>query len=181
MENKIEQKVKSLKAPWLNDDGTRKSDEEISKIGKSWSFETWNQYLDSDVGTLRDDELMFVPTITDGTLEKSTVLHFLQEGKHYEEIETALLLALSLLTKTERFIIKESFWKITSNKEIAAILNKTQKNVGVLKSRAIKKLGKILSSQKLRKEISYLKNSGRLKTVISQKKQWVERNSLAFY
>ena len=170
----------NFKTPWLNFDGTKKTDAEIAKLGKSWSSETWNQYLDSEVGTLQDNKLQFVSAINDKILEKSTVINYLQDGRHYEELETALLLALSELSKTQRFIIKESFWKMTSNKKIAERLNKTQKNVGVLKSRAIKKLGQILSSQKLKDEISYLKSSGRMKTVITHKKQWIERNSLAF-
>lgn len=175
-----EQESLNPKTPWLNADGTKKSEEEIKELGKAWSSETWNLYLDSEVGTLRDDDLVFVPTVTDNTYEKSTVLNFLHDGKHYEEIESALLIALSELSQTERFIIKESFWKMNSNKEIAERLGKTRKTVGVLKARAIKKLGQILSSQKLRDEILYLKSSGRLKKVISDKKQWVERNSLAF-
>ena len=174
-----EQTIKN-KTPWLNDDGTKKSEKEIRELGRAWSSEIWNQYLDSEVGTLEDKKLQFVPVITDEMLDKSHVLDFLNDGIHYEELETALLLALSELSQTERFIIKESFWKKTNNKEIAERLNKTQKNIGVLKSRAIKKLGKILSSQKLQDEISYLKNSGRLNKVITHKKQWVERNSLAF-
>jgi RNA polymerase sigma factor (sigma-70 family) len=175
-----EQTTKGPQVPWLNADGTKKSEDEIKELGKTWSSETWNQYLDSDVGTLRDDELVFVPTITDETLEKSTVLHFLQEGKHYEDLEAALLLSLSQLTKTERFIIKESFWKMTSNKEISEKLNKTQKNVGVLKSRAIKKLGRILSSKQLSSEISYLKEHDLLSSTIYWKRRWIKSDSLAF-
>lgn len=173
-----EQTSLNPKTPWLNADGTKKSEEEIKELGKAWSSETWNEYLDSEVGTLRDDDLVFVPQVTDDTYEKSTVLNFLNEGKHYEEIESALLIALSELSRTERFIIKESFWKMTNTKDIAERLGKSSNTIRVLKSRAIKKLGQILSSQKLRDEILYLKNSGRLKTAISHKKQWIERNSL---
>lgn len=174
-----EQTSLNPKTPWLNADGTKKSEEKIKELGKAWSSETWNEYLDSEVGTLRDDDLVFVPQVTDDTYEKSTVIHFLQEGKHYEELETALLLALSQLTKTERFIIKESFWKLTSNKDIAERLKKTQKNVGVLKSRAIRKLGKSLSSKQLKSEISYLKEHDLLSSTIYWKRRWIQRDSLA--
>jgi RNA polymerase sigma factor (sigma-70 family) len=180
MTNINKPKTKRTHTPWLNADGTKKSEEEIKELGKAWSSETWNLYLDSEVGTLRDDELLFVPTVTDEILEKSAVLNLLQEGKHYEELETALLLALSQLTKAEKFIIRESFWKKSSNKEIAQRLNKTQKNVGVLKSRAIKKLGKILTSKQLKNEISYLKEHELLSNTIYWKRRWIKGDSLAF-
>lgn len=163
---------------WLNDDGTKKTDAEIAQLGQNWSAQTWDKYLDSSIGTLRDDNLIFISKITDETYERSEVLSFLNEKRHFEEIETALLIALSELSKNERFIIKEAFWKMNDNKEIAQGLGKSSNTVAVLKSRAIKKLGSILSSQKLKNEIYQLKNTGRLKKVISDKKQWIKRDSL---
>lgn len=175
-----EQTTKGPQVPWLNADGTKKSEDEIKELGKTWSSETWSQYLDSEVGTLRDDELTFVPAVTDKTLEKSTVLNFLHEGKNYEELETALLLALSQLTKTERFIIKESFWKMASNKDIAEKLGKSTNTVAVLKSRSLKKLAQILSSKQLRNEISHLKEQNLLSSTIYWKRRWINRDSLMF-
>lgn len=169
---------KENKLPWLNEDGTKKTDAEIAQLGQSWSAQIWNEYLDSNTGTLRDDNLIFVSRVTDETFEKSKVLNFLNEKDYYEEVETALLIALSELSKHERFIIKESFWKMNNNKEIAKGLGKSSNTVAVLKSRAIKKLGFTLSSQKLKNEISHLRQTGRLEKVISHKKQWIKRDSL---
>ena len=176
----MKEKMKN-RTPWLNRDGTQKTDREILKLGQRWTPEIWNRYLDSELGTLQDEELVFYENMdTEEILERATVLKYLQEGKNYDELEKALLLALYELSKSERIIIKESFWKMATDKEIAERLNKTHKNVRVLKSRAIKKLGTILGSKKLKGEILHLKNSNRFDTIISLKKQWIESDSLTF-
>jgi hypothetical protein len=60
---------KENKLPWLNEDGTKKTDAEIAQLGQSWSAQIWNEYLDSNTGTLRDDNLIFVSRVTDETFE----------------------------------------------------------------------------------------------------------------
>jgi len=174
-----EQTSLNSKTPWLNADGTKKTDNEIEKLGTSWSLETWNQYLDSSVGSLEDSRLSFVPNMdTDEILEKSTVIDYLENGKYYEDIETALVFALFHLSKTERAVIRGSFWMMLSDKEIAKALNKSHQNVRYLKSTAIKKLRSILSSEDLLHEISQLKSSDRFKTVLSFKKHRITEETL---
>ena len=167
------------KTPWLNADGTKKTDEQIEEQGKNWSLETWNLYLDSSVGTLEDTRLSFLPDMdTNEILEKSKVINYLENGRHYEDIETALVFALFHLSKTERAVIKGAFWMMLSDKEIAEKLNKTHENVRYLKSFAIKKLRKILASKKLAQEIFHLKEANRFKDVLLYKKQSITRDSL---
>jgi len=181
VEEKMENSKKEKNLPWLNADGTKKTDAEIEKSGRTWSSETWNRYLDSSVGTLRDDNLSFFHDMdTDEMSEKAIVIQCLNQGKYREELETALLIALDRLTNSEKFIIKESFWKGVHDKDIAKKMKSPHKSVRVLKSRALKKLGQILSGQQLKDEILHLKNSNLLSNVISLKKQWIQRDSLTF-
>lgn len=174
---KISKKEKST--PWLNADGTKKTDKQIEELGKNWSPEIWNFYLDSNVGILKDTRLSFLSNMdTEEMLERSEVIEYLEDGQHYKKLEVALLLALTELSRAERVIIKKSFWNLNSDKEIAKDLNKTHKNIRVLKSRALQKLRKILASTKLKNNIETLKSNNRLEQIIYQEKQLIMSDSL---
>lgn len=162
------------KTPWLNTDGTKKTDREIAKLGEEWPPEIWNLYLESEVGTLADEHLVFYEDMdTDEILERSDVLRCLQDCRYHETLEAALLIALDQLSRTERTIITEAYWNQATDKEISKKLRKTQDNVRVLRSRAIKKLGHILVSPELKNRIFHFKNRENHQLQISQYKQRV--------
>lgn len=174
--------MKSLNnTPWLNADGTRKSDEEIELLGRSWSPNIWNRYLESEVGNLEDESLVFYGDMdTEEILERADVLKFLQEKQFHENVENALLVALSKLSKTEREIIKEVFWNKLTDNEASKKLNKPHLTIRVLKSRAVKKLGKILASKSFKAELAQLEELNQLENIIYQRKQWINSDSLTF-
>ena len=117
---------------------------------------------------------------TETITERVEVLKFLQESKYYDDLEMALLIALAKLSKTERIIIRDSFWSMLSDQEIAQQISSTHSSVRNLKHRAIKKLGHALSSKSLKKEISKLNKNGTLIAVISKRKQWLTGDLLTF-
>ena len=41
-------------SPWRNSDGSKKTDAEISLLGKKWYLETWKDFLDEDVGRVKN-------------------------------------------------------------------------------------------------------------------------------
>lgn len=178
---KVRSKNSPPTMPWLNADGSLKSDKEIAQLGKKWTAKTWNQYLDSNLGTLQDDELLFYENMdTEAMNERVEVLKFLQESKYYDILETALLIALAKLSKTERIIVRESFWMMATDQEVAKKIKSTNASVRNLKHRAIKKLGQFLPSKELKEEIIYLKRMDVLSSIISQRKQWLRGELLTF-
>ena len=137
--------------PWLNGDGTVKSDEEIRRLGKDWSAETWDLYLRADVGTLDDDALCFFADMdTEFVLERHRVLDILKNREDYGGIRFALLLALDELSFMEKTVVEYSFWKGMEDRDIAEALGTTYGAVRVHKSHAVKKLGRILPSKRLK-------------------------------
>ena len=46
--------VRKPSKPWRNPDGSKKTDAEISLLGKRWYLETWKDFLDEDVGRVRN-------------------------------------------------------------------------------------------------------------------------------
>ena len=46
-------KTKRNLSLWKNPDGSKKTDAEISLLGKKWYLETWTNFLDEDIGRVR--------------------------------------------------------------------------------------------------------------------------------
>ena len=175
--SKRDQKV--FTRPWLNEDGTLKSDDETKELGRNWSAQTWDQYLKADIGTIEDESLMFYFDMdTEAMLERAQVSELLEEHDIYEEIEPALLLAMLDLSAMERSIIKGAYWQGLCDQDLAIKLSSTYGSIRVLKSRAINKISKILPSKKFRKKLATLKRKGKLESIINEQKQWLYSGSL---
>lgn len=159
--------------PWLNSDGSRKSDKEIEELGRCWSTKTWNEYLDDDLGTIKDDLSFFGNMDTSKVYERAEVLSFLQECEYHESLENGLLLGIMELSRLEKEILKLSFWRMLTDIEIAKELESTHGSIRTNKSVAIKKLAKILSSEKFQKKLKLLRKNKNLIRVIKQQKQWL--------
>ncbi len=148
--------MKSLNnKPWLNADGTKKSEKEILKISKTWSPEVWNLYLDADVGTLQDEELVFIPDMNSELISQGAeLLEYLRENQHYEIIKDAFDLALDELSRAERKVIKKLFWEDIPTQQLADELKTSEGNIRVIKSRALRKLQALLPSQEFKQKLT---------------------------
>lgn len=154
--NKIEKKFET---PWLNFDGTKKTDSEIAELGKSWSPEIWSRYLDSNLGTLKDEELIFFPDMNSELMSQGfDLLNFLRQNRQYSVIKDAFELALDELSRMERRVIKKLFWENISTRELADDLKTSEVNIRVIKSRAIQKLKILLPSQEFKQKIKRQKS-----------------------
>ena len=56
MKNKILKFPQRLRRPWKNKDGKQRPDSEISRLGKKWNKETWNAYLNEEIGFVIEEE-----------------------------------------------------------------------------------------------------------------------------
>lgn len=164
---------KSGTKPWLNKDGSKKSDKEISELGKGWSTKQWSEYLNYDLGEIKDDLSFFGDMDTSKVYERAEILKYLQECEYHESIEIALLLGMVSLSRIEREILKYSFWRMMSDREIAKKLKTSYGSIRSNKSVAIKKLAKILSSATFKKKIKIIKKTNKSNNAIKKQKQWL--------
>ncbi len=145
--------------PWLNINGSFKSDEEISLLGKNWSSATWNEYLDANIGKLNDDEMVFFPYMDSETiLDGSNLLNMLNSVNEYPALKQALKLSLKKLTPKESNVIKMRYWDNKSYKEIATIMKVSPNTVKKFRQRAIEKLRKLLPSKEFRNQVKHLES-----------------------
>jgi len=146
--------------PWLNEDGALKSDKEISRLGKSWNIQIWEEYLNFSTGVLDEQELVFFPYMNSQTMNNGNdLLEELREIQHYPVTQLALELAIDELKPLEQKIIKKLFWENVSSRELADEFKTTLGNIRVIKSRALNKLKNILPSKKLKKKLETHKSN----------------------
>lgn len=128
LNNVLTKSSKYLDMPWLDQNGKERPDSEISKLGKSWSTETWNNYLSSSVGEIEDENevLSFFENMdTDFVLERSLLINAIEERDKYDDFADGLALAISKLSRKEQSVIKASFWRNMSDHSIAKEINST--------------------------------------------------------
>ena len=167
---KIENGFEGL--PWLNADGTRKSDEEIKRLGRNWSTETWDSYLQEDIGILKYDALRFFADMdTDFVLERAGVVDVLKRYGGHEHLKFSVAVAFEELTPMERDVLRCFFWGQMDDRSIAESMGKTYGHIRVCKSRAIKKLGEIFPSKRFKAKVRQLRNNGVSVYPVSTEKQ----------
>ena len=150
---------KNQKSPWLHGDGTLRSDAEISLLGKTWPVEIWKAYLDSTVGDLKNEDIIFFPYIDTQTMSEGLkMLQFLQYREYYPELRSLLELAMEDLSRAERVALEGYFWEEKTYSEVAQSLGVSSVTVRVLKGRALKKLKEILKSKALTRKANEKKN-----------------------
>ena len=140
--------------PWLNKDGSLKSDDEIKELGQKWGQETWSNYLDATLGNLRYDRLAFFPNMdTDAVASRPQLVDFMAEREHYSRMKAGLQKAIESLSDMEKSLIDDLFWGEKSCAKIAREMKVSPSKVRVWKFRALKKLREILPSRELRRKL----------------------------
>ena len=185
-EIEMQQKRKTKRPPWRNRSGTKKTDAEISRLGQSWDAETWEQFLDEDVGKIEDDgRLCFVRKFEDcPKLDKQAE----EDGEFSNktenlDLEVVFRLAFEELAPREQLILDKFFWEDRSLQKIAKDLNTTPSNISSIKANTLKKLKKILTSKGFGERLScYLKKYviQRAKRVRCEGKEFLKNENLNF-
>lgn len=139
--------------PWLNDDGSFKSDEEIQSLGKNWSAETWDSYLKVNVGDVEaeDHDLVFFPFVDTETVNfGAELLKTLRTQDDYENLPEAFEFALTFLSDREAQVIRMRYLKELSQEEISERLGVGLNSIKSFRRKGLKKLRHLLPSEEFR-------------------------------
>ena len=124
--------------PWLNDDGTMRPDSELRELGKSWTAQQWNNYLDEVTGTPPHD-----------ALEQTTCrIDFIspeEGGKIYDSMSEKVRVdmldeEIEKLSEIERKVIQLTFWEDMNTTKAAEALGMNRGQAWRVKKRALKKI-----------------------------------------
>lgn len=134
--------------PWLNEDGSEKTDEELKKISVHWSPETWERYLLSKETYLREQIFEENIDIDQIHAEKySDTLVYLSETKQYDAVRKRLERALKKLSNLQREVIFRTYWAGQSQRQIAEEMGKAKTTICVAHKRAIAQLKEIFQDE----------------------------------
>ena len=121
----------------------------MSKDKNKNAVEAWSRFLDEDVGIVQDEKLVFVSSMDTGDMPgRAEFLEFIREGVSDPESEASLAAAMERLTCLEETVLRGLYWKDMGTARVAEELKIGSEAVRMTKSRALKKLRKIMSSQR---------------------------------
>jgi len=155
--------VRKIK-PWLNDDGSKKSEDQIKTDCKNWGVQLWEEYLQTQETEQR--ELLFDnPAASDNYSQQAHDLHIksIFDKDDYPGLQQKLIRLMGLLSEKQRSVLHLLFWENLSVIEIAELTGITRQSVYEIKRRALTQLGSLLvkstvSSIKTNENVSPLTN-----------------------
>lgn len=169
----MDKKTKKPIRPWINPDGSKKSDEEISRLGQGWDKKTWRRFLDDDVGKLTDDGRLAGGTDPDefSDEEYKTAKRKLSHGIADLDLQAVFETASEGLAPRESEILKRYFWEGATLQEIAQESGISPGTVRSAKKRGLDKMRKVLASEDFKTKLSVT-----LKRRSKEKRKKEERN-----
>lgn len=131
---------------WLDNNGQMLTDENLKEVSKSWSAETWEQFLSSTV----DRDMSSLETTVDNFEElleqTSEGIAWGSSSKLPIAISRRIQEAMRLLTKQQKQILQLHFWGEMSERQIAQYMEISQQTVHVSKKSSLSKIKDFLEN-----------------------------------
>ena len=133
---------KSQLKPWLNEDGSVKSDAEIRKAGQQWPPSVWQKYLATLEVERRKEDSVLPPYEMDmfSAEERISLVFSMAEEESYPLFKVVLNACIRELTPRQRNVIIGRYWKGKTITEIAASTGVSKQAVSKTMQKAMKNL-----------------------------------------
>jgi RNA polymerase sigma factor (sigma-70 family) len=133
--------------PWLNSDGTRKTDDELRALSKTWGPSIWEKYLESIEVAPTELLAHYGHSIEETAVEDGVrILFSLSSESMFPHLRAAVNVALSRLTPRQYEMLKLHFYERKSQPEIANILGISRSTVRDGIHAALQRMRTILGS-----------------------------------
>lgn len=137
--------------PWLNKNGSIKSDAQIKAISKEWSLETWEQFLSETVDQEEVYQRELPSFVSDEILDSFP--ETIWEGKDSDRMDSVAKelrrICRGILTPRQQHVIRSTFWEGLSERKIGELLGISRSSVKTLKARALEKIKKQILKEKI--------------------------------
>lgn len=137
--------------PWLNKNGTIKSDEQIKAISKTWSLETWEQFLSETIDQEESYQRELPAFVSDEILDSFP--ETIWEGKDSDRMDfiakNLRRICRDYLTPRQQHIVRSTYWEGLSERKIGDLLGISRSSVKTMKNRALEKIKKQILTEKL--------------------------------
>ena len=147
---KREKTTKNIKSlPWLDKNGTPKSDEEIKKVSPFWSKGTWEDYL-STLDKQQEEYLFNNPKAVENLSAKECakfIMSIDMAKKGLDRIKILAKICLHELSQRELEVLKKIFFEKKSERQIAKELGISRNSIKTLKYRGIRKIKQLIATR----------------------------------
>lgn len=144
----------SQQKPWLNDDGSIKSDAEMRAAGKNWPESVWKEYLATlEVGRREEYVLSSYEMDTFSAAECAGMLFSMASEEKHHLLKVALNACILELTPRQRDIIIARYWENKTITEIAIATGTSKQSVSKTMKKALSEIKMHLTSGAVRKRV----------------------------
>lgn len=142
MKNDGRKKIRKIHrniTPWLNEDGTSKSTEELKKISSTWSANQWEDYLKSIEVPLREAYVLD-PKHIEKRSQVDLETFYSSDISDYYHLKRKVIGGLYKLTPRQLQVVDMTFWQGMTQRAIAEKLGLGVSTVPNTLKRALVKL-----------------------------------------
>ena len=145
-------KLRETKKPWLNSDGTLKSDDEVRELCGT-SEEMWENYLSQTIDHELGRNEVILEEATDieekFSVQKhaSALMGYLEQEKTHHKAQVIKKLILEHLSRRERQVVQLIFLEGKTQVDTSSLLGISRASVRVYLNRSIDKIRKISKSK----------------------------------
>ena len=145
--------------PWLNDDGSIKSTEEIKRICQSWTPQIWNEYLGTLEVAQKEDYTLSPSIMETFSPQESVELMFsMASEEQYPFLKVALKACIEELSPKQREIIRQYYWEQKTIVQIAENLGTSKQAVSKRMKTALSNLKEKLESGLVQRKVMAAKD-----------------------
>ncbi len=140
--------------PWLNEDGSIKSDAKIRKEGQQWPPSVWEAYLSTlEVGRREEDVLSPAEMDTFSTEQHISVAFSMARKQSYPLLKVMLDACIRELTPKQRDVVIRYYWDSKTVAEIAASMGVSKQAVRKTMKIALAKIKTNFTSSSFRRQV----------------------------
>ena len=135
--------TKTIKKPWLDENGKMLKEDELKNQCNQWSPEVWEEYLSTI--EVEQGEYLFDNPIDSENLSGEKQKEFyknLFEQKELPQFKKVICDSMKVLSAKQQKVIFLIFWKNQTLSAVASQLNINKTSVMKLRDRALNQLGK---------------------------------------
>lgn len=147
----------NIEKPWLNADGSTKSEKEIREICQTWKPSVWEEYLETfEVG---QEELPMRPKTVEGVLDSldpkdlAAGIFSYSEELQLGHFKPFVSRAVKTLTQRQYIVLKKIYWHQQSLAKIAQELGVSKSAVHKTHRAALKKLRQLIPEMAIREKL----------------------------
>ncbi|MDE3270099.1 MAG: sigma-70 family RNA polymerase sigma factor [Pseudomonadota bacterium] len=140
--------------PWLNEDGSVKSDAELRKAGQEWSPSVWRQYLATLTVGRREEYVLSSHRVDTFSAEECAGLLFsMANEERHHLLKVALNACILALTPRQREVVTSHYWDGKTIAEIASNIGISKQSVSKTMKKALSEIKTHLTSGAIRKRV----------------------------